>query len=448
LKFRSSTRFALPLTLAAATVAGAAAHDIPADAAARLFLRPSGQRLQVLARVPLKAIRDVEFPETRSGYLDAARLAPRLPDAAALWIAQPLEIYEDGVRLDRPRVAAVQLSLEADRSFATFDQALRRVTAPLLENDSNAVWNQVHFDVLLEYRIRSDRSAFSVRPGLERMAARVTTVLRFLPPGGTERAFEFTGDPGVVPLDPSWAQAGLRFVRLGFFHILDGTDHLLFLLCLVIPFRRLRPLILVVTGFTVAHSATLVGSAFGLAPDALWFPPLVETLIAASIVYMALENIAGSGGSRRRWLTACGFGLVHGFGFSFALRETLQFAGSHVLTSLAGFNLGVEIGQVLVLALLAPALEALFRYGVAERMGTIILSALIAHTGWHWMTERAERLRQYRFELPALNAALAADALGWLLLLLSGAGAVWAASRLLREKNRQTEGKEFRAQEE
>ena len=98
-------------------------------------------------------------------------------------------------------------------------------------------------------------------------------------------------------LDPRWHQAAWRFVELGFFHIVnptDGTDHLLFLLCLVIPFRRLKPLVIVVTAFTIAHSITLIASAFDLAPDALWFPPLIETAIAASIVYMALENIVGS----------------------------------------------------------------------------------------------------------------------------------------------------------
>ena len=92
-------------------------------------------------------------------------------------------------------------------------------------------------------------------------------------------------------------------------------------------------------------------------------------------------------------MVAFGFGLVHGFGFSFALRETLQFAGAHLLTSLLSFNIGVELGQLLVLLALVPALDLLFRYVVAERIGTIILSALVAHTGWHWMTERWERLR-------------------------------------------------------
>src|SRR4030095_1520672 len=115
----------------------------------------------------------------------------------------------------------------------------------------------------------------------------------------------------------------------------------------------------------------------------------------------ALENIVGGGvqlSLRRRWMIAFGFGLVHGFGFSFPLRDTLQFPAAHLLVSLLAFNVGVELGQLLVLALLIPALLFLFRFVVAERIGTIILSALVAHTGWDWMIERWERLRQFRFQ--------------------------------------------------
>lgn len=363
-----------------------------------MLVKPQGDRLQLLVRMPLQSIRDVEFPEFGPGYLDIDRLAPQLTDLATLWIANDVEIYENGRRLPLPRIAATQISIQSDRSFASADGAIGRITQPLLPNSANVVWNQVWFDVLLEYPIASDQSAFSMRPGMERLAARVVTTLRFLPPGGAVRVYEFEGDPGVVPLDPRWHQAAWRFVESGFFHILDGTDHLLFLLCLVIPFRRVWPLVGVVTAFTVAHSVTLAASAYGLAPDALWFPPLIETLIALSIVWMALENIVGVTPRNRRWMFALGFGLVHGFGFSFALRQTLQFAGEHLLTSLLAFNVGVEIGQLLVLVVLVPALALLFRYVVAERMGTIILSAIVAHTAWHWMTERSEILAQ--FDIP------------------------------------------------
>jgi hypothetical protein len=137
---------------------------------------------------------------------------------------------------------------------------------------------------------------------------------------------------------------------------------------------------------------------------------------------MAFENIVGPR-LQRRWMIAFGFGLVHGFGFSFALRDTLQFAGSHLLTSLLSFNIGVELGQLLVLATLMPALNVLFRFVVAERVGTILLSALVAHTAWHWMIERGNVLRQ--FSWPAFDAAALAGMLRLLMLVVVAAGLVW-----------------------
>ena len=213
--------------------------------------------------------------------------------------------------------------------------------------------------------------------------------------------------------------------------VLDGLDHLLFLACLVIPLRRLRELVMVITSFTVAHSITLIASAYGLAPDALWFPPLVELLIAASIVYMAFENIVGAK-TERRWMIAFGFGLVHGFGFSFALRDTLQFAGSHLLTSLLSFNLGVELSQLFVLVLLVPLLDLLYRHVVRERMGVILLSAIVAHTSWHWMSERATTLGQYAVSWPFL-IEMPTAALPWIAPIVIVAIVAW---RMIRDQKR------------
>ncbi len=324
------------------------------------------------------------------------------------------------------------MTLPSDRSFGSYEEALAHLKGPRLPDSMELFWNQQLLDVLFEYPIRSERSDFSIRPRLERLGLRVTTVLRFLPPGGAVRAFEYHGDPGLVRLDPRWHQAALQFMKLGFIHILEGADHLLFLLCLVIPLRRLWPLVVVATSFTVAHSITLIASAFDFAPGALWFPPLIETLIAISILYMAVENVV-AGNVRRRWMLAFGFGLVHGFGFSFALRQNLQFAGSHLLTSLLSFNVGVELGQLFVLALLVPALVAVFRYLVAERLGTIILSVLVGHTAWHWMLERGERLG--KFPLPALDSSLLASAMRWLMLILILGGLAWIAFGVMRRRN-------------
>jgi hypothetical protein len=244
-----------------------------------------------------------------------------------------------------------------------------------------------------------------------------------------ERAFLYDGDPGVVQLDPRWHQAAMRFARLGFAHILGGIDHLLFVLCLVIPFRRLRPLVGVVTSFTVAHSITLAASVMGVAPDALWFPPFIELLVALSIVWMALENIVGPR-LQRRWMLAFGFGLVHGFAFSFALRESMQFAGTHLATSLLAFNVGVEAGQILVLVAAILALNVLFARVVAERMGTIILSALVAHTAWHWTLDRGSVLRAYRVAWPALDAAFLAGAMRLAMMTIVVLLAMWGLSAI------------------
>jgi hypothetical protein len=372
----------------------------------------------------------VRWPTVGAGYLDVANADTSMRDAARLFLADFLTVYEDGRPLPQPEIPAVMASLPSDPSFASFDQAIAHVTGARLPVETEFTIAQGFIDVLFEYPIQSDRSPFSIHPNFRRLGVEVLTVLRFFTPDGAERVLSLHNDPGVVHLDPSWTQAVWLFVVEGFFHILDGIDHLLFLFCLVIPFRRPRPLLIIVTSFTVAHSITLIASAYGVAPDVGWFPPLVETLIAMSIIYMALENIV-SPGLRRRWILTFAFGLVHGFGFSFALRETLQLAGSHVLTSLVAFNVGVEIGQIVVLAALVPALALLFRVGFPERIGTIILSALVAHTGWHWFTERGQQLMRYQFQVPAFDATFFLMVVRWLIVLTIAAAAAWLISGLV-----------------
>lgn len=386
------------------------AHDIPATVLVRIFVKPAGSTLHVIVRAPLAAMRDINFPVRDSArYLDVPKSEPLLREAAITWIANAIQLYE-GDSLLSGAITATRISLPSDRSFASYDSAVGHFSAPPLNPTVDLPWQQADIDVEIAYPIRSARSTFSIDPALARLAVRTTTVLRFLPDGGSERAFEYIGDPGLVRLDPRWHQAAWAFIKLGFAHILDGIDHLLFIFCLVIPFRKIRPLIGVVTAFTVAHSITLIASTLGLAPGGLWFPPLIEVLIAASILYMAIENVLVAASPAKsavrldhRWMVAFGFGLVHGFGFSFALRESLQFAGAHLATSLVSFNVGVELGQILILLVAVPLLNLLFKL-VDERVGTIILSAFVAHTAWHWLTDRWGVFRQYH--LPAAAGQL------------------------------------------
>ena len=400
------------------------AHDIPTRVLVNTHLKPQAGELNLLVRVPLEAMRDVVIPTRGAGYLDLGNIDDVLHDAAAIWIVNGIDIYEGDTLLQNGRIAAAKISLPSDRSFQSYGSAYAHVTGPRLPDRTDLVREQALLDVLIRYRIDSELSEFSIDPAFRRLGQETTTVLRFHPSNRSERVFEFSGDPGIVRLDPRWHQAFFRFAQLGFAHILDGVDHLLFVICLLIPYRRIRPLIVLVTSFTVAHSITLFASAFGLAPTVLWFPPLIETLIAASIVYMAFENIVGSKWERR-WVIAFCFGLVHGFGFSFALSETLQFAGSNLITSLLAFNLGVEAGQILVVLIAVPLFNILFRSGLTERMGTILLSAILAHSGWHWMSERATILMQYEFGWPVFDLAFFASVMRWLMLFIIVGGTIW-----------------------
>ncbi len=418
-------RFALLLAALTVLALPVSAHDIPSDVTVQAFVRPEGHTLRLLVRLPLKTVMDVEFPHRERDFVDLARVDQSLHDAATIALSNNIELYEGDTLLGSPRIVSTRMSLDGDRSFATYEQALAHVTGPPLSADTSIFWEQGILDVLFEYPIQSDRSYFSIHAAFDRFALKVVTALQFLPPGGIDRAYALEGDAGLVRLDPQWYQAAANFVKMGFFHILDGTDHLLFLLCLIIPFRRVRPLIPIVTAFTVAHSITLIASAYNYAPGVLWFPPLIETLIATSVFYMALENIVVLRPGRR-WIITFLFGLVHGFGFSFGLQHTLQFAGSHLLTSLLSFNIGVELGQLLVLVLAVPLLNLLFRYVVAERMGTIILSVIVGHTAWHWMIERFQVLRQ--FPWPKLTVADLASGLRWLIVIVAIAAVAWLLS--------------------
>ena len=411
--------------------APAGAHEIPTDVVVQSYVKPDARNVTLLLRVPLEAMRDINVPLRGAAYVDVAEAGPFLEDAAETWLANFIGVYADGQQLEDWTIDGVRLALPSDRSFATYDGALAAIAGPPLDATTDLPVNQALLDVLIRYPVRAAAEDIAIDPQFGRLGLRTTTVVNFIPSDDVRRVFEFSGSPGLVRLDPRWHHAFLRFVELGVEHILIGIDHILFLLCLIIPFRRLKPLIVIVTSFTVAHSITLLASAFGLAPKALWFPPLIETLIALSIVYMAIENILGARWERR-WLIAFGFGLVHGFGFSFALSETLQFAGAHLVTSLLAFNIGVELGQLLLIVLAVPLLNLFFRKTLAERTGTIVLSALLAHSGWHWMSERAAEFMAHDLVLPALDAAFAASVMRWLMLLLIIALTVWALLNLYR----------------
>jgi len=409
----------------------AEAHEVPTNVVVQTIVKPNDDHVNLLVRVPLEAMRDINFPQTRAGYLVISEADSFLRDAAAIWIGQELALYQNDEPLFDWAIEAVHLSLPSDRSFESYDTAMLTVHSAPLEDDEDLHVDQAMLDMLIRYPIISADTEFSIEPSFARLGLQTTTIVRYLHPDGTDRIYRFAGDPGILRLDPHWYHAFSHFVVAGVDHILDGFDHLLFVICLLIPFRRIRPLIVIVTAFTVAHSITLGASALGMVPNFLWFPALIETLIAMSIVYMAFENIIGAQW-QKRWIIAFAFGLVHGFGFSFALAEIMQFAGEHLVTSLLAFNIGVELGQLAVIVLAVPLISFLFRKIVPERVGTILLSALVAHSGWHWMSDRASQLSEYSFNWSMIGYAFSVSMIRWLMLLVVIATTLWIMTRIYR----------------
>src|SRR5262247_3654074 len=111
------------------------AHDIPADITIQSFLKPEGQTLHFLLRVPLKAMRDVEFPKRGPGYLDLEGVDQYLRDGAEQWISNFTEIDENDTRLPKPRIVEARVSVESDKSFTSYDTALAHVMGPRLPNN-------------------------------------------------------------------------------------------------------------------------------------------------------------------------------------------------------------------------------------------------------------------------------------------------------------------------
>ena len=402
------------------------AHEVPRGVTVHGYVRQEGHVLRMLVRAPLEAMRDVEFPQTREGYLVFSRSDSALRDAAQLWIANEVDVFADGIRVEGNRITAARASLPSDGSFASW-QGARAHMASLPVADSILIpWMQAMLDVEIEYQLPDDSAYITISPHWAKLGVNTSTVLHVVDTDGEERLLSFNGNPGRIGIHPGLLDTSWRFVLSGFRHILDGVDHLLFLLCLVIPIRSFWKLAGIVTSFTIAHSITLVASASGFAPDASWFPPLIETLIALSIVYMAFENIVGAR-IDQRWKFAFGFGLVHGFGFSFVLREELQFAGSNLVAALAAFNVGVELGQLLVLAAAVPVLAVLFRRAIPERAGSILLSAIVAHQAWHWMTDRFAEFRTYELVLEP-GRDLAIGVIRFLMLIVVAGGTMWLMS--------------------
>jgi hypothetical protein len=182
--------------------------------------------------------------------------------------------------------------------------------------------------------------------------------------------------------DVAWS-----YVKLGVEHIVTGYDHLLFLAALLVVCRSFRSVAIIVSCFTLAHSLTLALASM----DLVRVPSrVVEPLIAVTIVFVAVENFfrRGQGPRGRGWLTFT-FGLIHGFGFATVLRQTgLGQNGSSLVVPLVSFNVGVELGQIAIAAVVLPIWWKLRTVNPINRYGAYAVSGVVALAGMGWLLQR------------------------------------------------------------
>ncbi|MBX2863799.1 MAG: HupE/UreJ family protein [Leptolyngbyaceae cyanobacterium MAG.088] len=245
--------------------------------------------------------------------------------------------------------------------------------------------NVTHSTFLLQYEWPTSLEKLTIEYTLFSPELDQTEALATITQRDRTRNVIFTPENNTIEIADTipWQQQALSFLQLGVKHIFTGYDHILFLIALLLPGGRLPQLLKIVTAFTIAHSITLTLAALNVVTLPTAF---VESVIALSIVYVAIENLWRKQMNHRPWLTF-GFGLIHGLGFANILRDLTQNQGN-LLLSLASFNLGVELGQITIVVLVFYGLRLL-----QKRRGELVLryaiSIMMILLGSVWFAERA-----------------------------------------------------------
>jgi hypothetical protein len=363
--------------------------DLPPEIILQGFVKQDGDRVRLVARVPLVLLSTFNFPKRGPGYLDLARMDERLQQAAAATGMQ-IQLAEDQNALS-PTVLKARISPLSDRSFQRYDSALAHVEGPPLPVDTDLFRNQGFFDVELGYRTSAANPRLSTRVNVApEMGTRVRLKLDYLPAGAAPKHYELTGGTDWVSLDPQWYQAAWTFMKSGFFNAFT-IDRLVFLLCLIGPFTRLRGVLWITVLMVLLQASTVTAVASGVASEAHWLPAVFGAILAASCVLLAIGNLAAPTLRRRTFLVAM-LGTLGGFGLGHLLSDLLQFAGEHAIVSIVFFNLALALGEIVASIVVYFALRAIFSVTLGPVLGVVVLSVIVALVGANWLADGSHEL--------------------------------------------------------
>jgi HupE / UreJ protein len=404
-------------------------HDLPQDTVMHAFLRVQGSEAHLLVRVPLDLLHGISWPTNHGEYAvgDSQAAVNQALDA----LGHAILIWQGGERLT-PTTSSGQLAALGDLSFANPEAAAAHIAQPTEAGLKIAV-DLGYLDAHFIYPIRPAPAVFSIQSRVaEDLQDLSKLIVQFVPDGSNwGGAMTISAQSGRVALNPNRAQAALGFTLVGMQGLLTNTDCLLFILCLMIPFRRARDFGALYAAFVLANLISLAGTAFGVAPDGVWFGAFPASVSAVLIFFLALGNIFGAHLQRRKLWTGL-FGFVLGFEFAKLLVERLQFAGAHSQIALWFFAAGVDLGALLAFALAFVGLALILRGARAGRIGIIVLSALVAHTSWHWMVDRLGLLWQMPW--PAMTMSGFYHLAQWIFVVLLAAGAYTLAAQRIERR--------------
>jgi len=304
----------------------------------------------------------------------------------------PLDSSRDGKMSEEEFMAGLERfrALAADLLSVKFDGRSVASTVPqLVLDDTNNCLIHLSFYGEPPMRLNVEARLFNYLPGRHQQFLTLSDERgkdlgkKMLTPQAAVCEFDLSSSPAAG--EAKITSFG-GFLMLGIEHILTGYDHLLFLFALLLVCQNFKSAIQIITCFTIAHSITLAGATFDVVQMS---SGVVEPLIAASIVYVGIENLVRPGELKGRWMLTFAFGLIHGLGFAGVLRDLGIATGrTDVAVPLVAFNLGVELGQIAVALVLLPVIWRLRRHPIFLKRVVPVCSALVATAGVYWFVQR------------------------------------------------------------
>ncbi|MBV8140735.1 MAG: hypothetical protein JOZ60_01670, partial [Verrucomicrobia bacterium] len=379
-----------------------AGRPLPESVELRVLAKQEPGDLRVLVRAPLSVIRDASFPVRDDiGHIDLNAVGIILPSAARYWIQRCLQVSEGHDRVTDIEIVKARIAPLSDDSFRSFEQASSYFADTRDDKGANILWDQAWLDIDFKYSTEGG-GPLSILPDVANLGAHVTTQLQYLGADQAVHEFAFDGNPGLIYLTPRRLDIGKQFLAHGVGFISKSADVVLFIFCLVLPFRRLREIRYIDLAFAASLSVGFALPAFDLFPSGIWLSPLLATLSALVVLVAGLMNIGGIYPFRRAILTAVA-GLVFGASawFDFAARR--QFAGPHSQIAPLAYWAGLLIATQLGIVLLIPLLGGLFK-ATDKRLELIVVSCLAADAALGWLEERWAQLREVPWHFPVLDA--------------------------------------------